>query len=69
MLTEIEKLNHEIEKLDKESQTYKNNHEWGDWNNWQDFVKLDIEILDLKKKVLNLEKEALIDALKSYENY
>ena len=69
MLTEIEKLNHEIELLEKESQDLKNKHKWGNFENWRSFVKIDIEIIELQKKVLDLEKEALKQALIDYENY
>ena len=69
MLTPIEKLNHEIDLLEKESQALKNKHVWGMFENWRAFVKLDIKIIDLKKEVLELEKQVLKQALIDYENY
>ena len=69
MLTASEKLHHEIELLEKESQELKNNHVWGDWENWKAFVIIDIKIIDLQKKVLELERQDLIESFVSYKKY
>ena len=69
MLTDIEMLKIQLDAYKEESQSLKDKHEWGNWNNWRTFTRLDIEIIDLEIELLLKEKEQLKQALQDYKDY
>lgn len=69
MLTDMEMLKIQICAHKEESQSLKDKHEWGNWENWRTFTKLDIKTNELKIKALLKENQLLIQALKDYKDY
>lgn len=69
MITEQEKIEIELRELKNKSKALKDIHEWGNWENWREFINLDIKANELKMKMMELENKALYEALDAYKNY
>ena len=69
MLTDIEMLKIQLDAHKEESQSLKDKHEWGDWENWRTFTKLDIKANEYKIKLLLKENKNLMQALNDYKDY
>ena len=69
MLTKYERIQLEIERLEKESSQLKARHYHGYWSNWRAFTKIDVIINDYKIKLLQLENESLKESLEIYKDY
>jgi len=69
MLTKYERIQLEVERLEKESSQLKARHYHGFWSNWEAFTKIDMIINDYKIKLLQLENESLKESLEIYKDY
>lgn len=68
MLTDYEKIQYKMDQLIEKSDDLKRGHRWGMWSNWREFVKIDIQVNELKVKLLQLDNELLKDSLEGYKN-
>lgn len=69
MITEYEKIQHDIRVLEAQSRELKRGHVWGEWENWRRFTYIDMEVNNLKIELLEKHNRLLKESLDAYKDY